>query len=439
MRARLVKGFSAQAFSQLVSIVIQLTSVPLFLSLWGKDLYGEWLLLTAIPTYFSMSDFGFGDAAGTEMTLLTARGDRAGALRVFQSAWLIISAASFSVCALALLTVQFLPITTWLHLSLISSGQARWVFCLMTLQIVLSQQGGLFAAVYRCEGNFAVGTLYANAERFGSFLLMAGAVVLGGNPVAVAAAGLSGWVIGNTFTFLDTRRRSGWLRYGWSEARWETIKKLSVPAVAYLGLPIGSALSLQGITLVIGTLFGPATTVLFITSRTLSRLAWQAINAVTNTIAVELSNAFGQSDIDRARKLHRQNFRVAIIMGVSLSGFMFFAGKTIFFYWTHNKITFNPSLFSLMAFDAILVALWTVSGNVTRSLNKHGMQVFYFACLSAFSIAMSFYTSRYYGINGILYASIVSNILMLCFVLYQALKYTNDTIGSFAKGVLQIK
>ena len=55
---RILHGLGANAYGQLVAIVIQLAGVPILLHAWGTQLYGEWLILAAIPTYLSMTDFG---------------------------------------------------------------------------------------------------------------------------------------------------------------------------------------------------------------------------------------------------------------------------------------------------------------------------------------------------------------------------------------------
>ena len=94
---RLVRAFAAQGFAQVTNLVIQFGQVPLFLNFWGTSLYGQWLILSTLPSYFSLSDLGFASAAGTEMNLRVSRGDREGALKVFQSAWVLVTAVSLLV------------------------------------------------------------------------------------------------------------------------------------------------------------------------------------------------------------------------------------------------------------------------------------------------------------------------------------------------------
>ena len=62
---RILHGLGANAYGQLVVIVIQLAGVPILLRAWGMQLYGEWLILAAIPTYLSMADLGFSQSAAT--------------------------------------------------------------------------------------------------------------------------------------------------------------------------------------------------------------------------------------------------------------------------------------------------------------------------------------------------------------------------------------
>src|SRR5437867_12754550 len=82
---RLLKGFGANLYGQAVVVVIQLAGVPILLHYWQAQLYGEWLILFAIPSYLSMTDLGFSQSAANDMTARVARGDKSGALTVFQS------------------------------------------------------------------------------------------------------------------------------------------------------------------------------------------------------------------------------------------------------------------------------------------------------------------------------------------------------------------
>src|SRR5271155_3693072 len=82
LQRRLIAGFGANTFSRLSTTLTQILSVPVFLTHWGTHLYGEWILLNAIPAYFGLSDVGFGSVAGNDMTMLAAAGNFGEALVV---------------------------------------------------------------------------------------------------------------------------------------------------------------------------------------------------------------------------------------------------------------------------------------------------------------------------------------------------------------------
>src|SRR5260370_24767798 len=85
VRGRLIRGFGATALGPVVTAIIQLGTVPLLLHAWGAAKYGDWLLLSAVPSYLGLSDMGFGTASRTDMTIPVASWCRSGPLRHCQS------------------------------------------------------------------------------------------------------------------------------------------------------------------------------------------------------------------------------------------------------------------------------------------------------------------------------------------------------------------
>jgi hypothetical protein len=57
---RLLRGLGANAYGQFVTVIVQLVGVPILLHAWGAQLYGEWLILFAIPAYLAMTDLSHG-------------------------------------------------------------------------------------------------------------------------------------------------------------------------------------------------------------------------------------------------------------------------------------------------------------------------------------------------------------------------------------------
>ena len=71
---RITHGTLANILSQILNVLGQLALVPVFLWLWGNQLYGEWLTLSAAVTYLAMLDFGTHNYLVNRLTQSNARG-----------------------------------------------------------------------------------------------------------------------------------------------------------------------------------------------------------------------------------------------------------------------------------------------------------------------------------------------------------------------------
>ena len=82
---RFLKNFTATSLGTLITICGQLFCIPLFLHVWSKQLYGEWLVLTAVPSLVQSLEGGLGVLAANRMTLASAAKDWRGANEIFQT------------------------------------------------------------------------------------------------------------------------------------------------------------------------------------------------------------------------------------------------------------------------------------------------------------------------------------------------------------------
>ena len=435
VRARLMKGFAAQGFAQVINLIIQLGSVPLYLLFWGPGLYGEWIQLSTIPSFFALSDLGFANAAGNEMTMRMGRGDREGALKVFQSAWVLVTGVSLVIVGAMLAAVHWLPLDAWLHHSRLSDQILVTVASILIFQVFFDLQTGLIANGYRCDGNFAVGTMVRNSQRLAEFAVAAVALLCGAHLVALALSVTLTRLVGNLLSMLNVRRLSPWLTYGWKHADLPTLKLIALPALSFMGFPLGYAMSLQGMVNVIGAILGPVAVVSFSTSRTLTRFVWQILNAITNTIWVELSTAFGANDLALARKLHRRACQAAMWLAVTASALLYFAGPLIYRHWAH-KVTFDPKLFGLLLIVVICNSLWSTSYAVQVATNRHQRLAVIFVIATGLSLLLASVLTRLMGLPGAALALLVIDIFMSLYVVRSSLAMVEDTLPEFVKFIL---
>lgn len=439
LRRRLIKGLSANAFGQVVNIGIQLTSVPIFLHFWGAGLYGNWLILSSIPAYLSMSDIGFGSVAGNEMTILTARQDYQAASKVFQSAWVFITSVCSVISLVVIALAYLLPFDDWFNLQPMPHNKVALVICLLALYTLVSQQGGLIDAAFRSDGRYAQGTTLANVVRFIEMALALMSVAVGGQLVAAALTLLIGRVMGLCWMWLMFRRGSQWLSLGYAQARWEAIQMMLRPAIAFMAFPMSQALIFQGMTLSVGAVLGPVAVVLFTTSRTVTRIVIQFITLINCAVWPEFSSAFGSGDLSLAKKLHQKAASVSLWLSVVVSIALVFIGPWLLNTWTNRQVALDITLFYLMLLLVTSNSIWQSSCVVLMAINKHGGLAKISLISSVLALAIAYLLLKLIGISGSPIALLAADILMGIYAIRKAIYVLKDTGADYLRGVFNLK
>src|SRR5258706_5867840 len=288
---RLLRGLGAMALSPIVTVFVQWVTVPVLLHVWGATKYGEWLLLSAIPNYLTFSDLGFGDASASDMSVRVAQKDREGALETFQSSWILVTCVSIVALLLASPAIWWMPWRGWLRLSSLSSLEAAKVILVLGAYVGVSLQYGVVESGYRSDGHFATGTFWILIQRLTETMAATAVAILGGSLLAVASTYFVVRCLGTVAYSILLCHLSPWIQFGICHASMRTIKRLVAPAARFMAFPVGYALSLQGLTILIGATLGPVAVVSFSTLRTVSRLILPATYLRQNDLFAGLSRA----------------------------------------------------------------------------------------------------------------------------------------------------
>jgi O-antigen/teichoic acid export membrane protein len=422
----------------LVTILAQIVSVPVFLHSWGPKLYGEWLILSAIPTYIAFSDVGFGNVAANDMTMRVASGDRDGALVTFQSTWLFVSITSLLVVLCFMGGAWMMPLGRWLNLSSTTPEDARLIVTLLCAYSLLCLQADLTTAGFRCEGNYALGMLVKNLLRLTEVLTVTVFVAAHARPIQAAATYLVMRAIGTPVMALLMMRKCAWLRYGLRYATRERTKSLAVPAVAFMAFPVGSALSLQGMVLVIAAVLGPIAVAIFSTMRTLTRFGFQLMEAFKNSVWPELSRAYGVQNWALARRLHRVACQASLWSSLGSAIFLFFAGNRIIEVWTHGRIVMDVAAFHWLLLVIVANSFWYTSSVVTVASNTHERVAAVYLAGTAASLLIARLLIPSFGISGAAMALLAIDLIVGWYVISSSLAALSESALDFYASMFRL-
>jgi O-antigen/teichoic acid export membrane protein len=435
-KRRLLLGFIVNWIGKLASTIIQLVQVPVFLHFWNTPLFGEWMVVTSIPNSLSFTNAGFGSVAGNEMTMMVARDDRENALRVFQSCWWLI----ILICATTVLiltgALYYLPAARLLKLSHISEYDTKWIIFYLGLSVLFGQIEQLLQSAYRSIGRYPYGSFLKNMFSLVAFLSMIASVALGGGPRITALVFASINVIITLIFCVLVRRDIPWIEYGWQHASFGEIRKLARPAIAFMGFPLGNALSLQGSLLAVGYALGPVSVVIFSVARTVSRVALQMVQMVNTTFEPEMSIAFGAGNYELTRTLLRRACQLALLVAVAIVLIMLTFGPWFLTHWTSGHVPPSRGLLSILLLVVVFYALWSTSATLMTSTNQHQRLATYYIIGTSLTCFFCYIFARAWGLYGAAASLLISETVMNLYVVPACLRIAHDTLPAFLSSLV---
>ncbi len=244
---RIGLGIGAQIYSQIVIIGVQLIMLPLLLRAWGPGLYSAWVVLTSIPIYLSLSDFGFTFVAKNEMTMMVAAGDKKAALSVFHSVFSILTISCLLILAGWSFFIGPIPLNALFHFgSALSEPSAKSVLTYGLYGVLISQFQSLISAGIRCESGFAYELVWVASARLLESVFVCTAALTGFDLVATSLVGTSVRFAVTGAMYMWMRRHSNWLFLGVRATSMSQIRHMIHPSLSYALVTLAQASIIQG-------------------------------------------------------------------------------------------------------------------------------------------------------------------------------------------------
>lgn len=437
LKAKLLRNLGANAYGQLITVGIQIFSIPIFIHYWGIELYGEWLILSAIPAYLSLSDIGFSSVAANDMTMRMAKGDRKGVLGVYQSIFVITCLSWILIGCLAVGAILSVPIDKIFSLSHISSADATIILVVFVIYMFLGAQGGVLSAGLRATDRYAYSTMVNNTMRLSEWFASILVLILGGSVLQVVCSAFIVKVLGSIALWFTLRKHTPWLSLGFSAATKSKIRELFKPAFAFMAFPVGTAVSLQGTVLVIGMLLGPTSVAIFTAYRTVARVLVQVIAMINYAIWPEISTAYGAGNLDLATRLHRKGSSFAFwiaVVGVLIIGSI---GEYFIGIWTRHSFQPNHFVLGFLLLTTFLNALWQTSCVVLMATNMHKTISVAFMASAMSGVAISLAIIPLVGIGGAGVALAIAEVPMMYLTISRGLSLLGDNWTEYVRNVLR--
>jgi O-antigen/teichoic acid export membrane protein len=434
---RLTSGTTANLLRQATSIFGQLAIVPILLTHWGNQLYGEWQILAAAVTYIALLDFGMQTYVVNRMNQAYSLERMREFTRILHSALWFTLSVSFAAILIILPVMIFAPLGTWFHLQVTSRGAASLIAAFLAFQSCCSLPAGVMAGIYRAVGEYAREVSIANGYRVSVLVLTAAIALSGGGLVLVAVMQAVALVAVTLFQYQDLRRRHPDIYIGISERDLKLAWSFVGPSSLFLLMQVSLALAFQGGTLLTGAIMGAASVAIFVTLRTLVNAISQATGAFSGTLWPEFTSLEARGDYETLRAAHRLASKFLLAFTCSAAVFLHFTARDVVAWWTNSRIVYDPRLMDAFLLLQITEGWYIISQMLLVSSNRHQTIAFCRVLSGALGFALGYFLGRRMGAAGVVLGFLLAD-LMTCgwFIPWSACRMLGQGFSRFANEVL---
>jgi O-antigen/teichoic acid export membrane protein len=394
---RFLRNLSANSVGIFINLFSQLFSIPLFLHNWNKELYGEWIVLTAVPNLLWSLEGGLGILAASRMTLAAAVHDWKAANEIFQTTLLGQILVSTVLFGGALVFASTVNIAAFFGFHSMSASDAALILVVMISYMLLGLILSVYRAAYRASELEPRGSMLSNFWRATDLAIIIFVLSYHGKPVQLAECMLVGILVWIVIGYIDVRYKCSNVRFGFTFISWMRFKEIVIHGLPLLVGQLTSALYMQGFPLVVNRSLGPAAVVMLTTIRTVSRIGLLPIQTIAFSSSPQLSRSFGSQN----RLLFSQLLKI-IACACIWSSLASTVGLTIFGPWLMSKWTggrLNVDHITLFLFTLSISfqGVWSCCAVILGSCNKHHLFYYFSFCITIVSLGAALFATKLFG------------------------------------------
>lgn len=363
-------GSASIVLDKVVISIVQLLLVPVLAHSWGLTLYGIWAMISTIPIFLAMGDFGIVTSAWARMTMFVSRGEPERARTVLHTAWVVATGICVLILALLGVTLWLLPDGALPVTERFSADDARLTIILLMIYGLSTIIFRLNTAIFRASGNFSL-SIWCNTVSYGleNFALIA-AILNEAGPVVGAAilVVMRTFAIGIVFALSFTRFPQ--LAPGFSAASRVEWHEMWRPALAASMFNLGLMTFLQASVAVLGAVAGAAAVPAFVAVRTISRIGLQISLVIAQPAAQEFANKMANGENFKGGRYFGLVLGSSIFLATGMGLGLVLLGKPVIKLWTGGVIEPGYGLLVFLALSSFAGGVWNPLLNLVLAVNR---------------------------------------------------------------------
>lgn len=411
---RIYKGLGANLYGQGINVSIQLVSVTVLISIWGVEKYGEWLVISALPMYLTISDFGVISAAGNKVAILFDQARVKLAVRIYRFSFSFVLIVVIIIGAMLIGFITLIGVDL-LNIKYFDASEMLVLVSLLMLHVFFVMLSNVISIQYRAYKKMPLAVFKLNTVRlieWGGGLLV---VSMFSEVLFLVVTLLVVRLAFLIFILIFSYKFFGEFRFNLTYFKFDNkvFKLMLKPSIATMAFPLGLALSIQGMTILVSVLFGGGAVAVFNVYRTLSRVLVQLVTSINQAFWPELSYAYASNNSILIKKLiQRMKWPVFFIAVPGLIILYVFSPEIIGF-WVGSEFVENDIILIGLLAVAFIHLLWQRYWVFLMAVNLHVCFSKVFLVSNIVCQIIAWPLSIYFGFYGVILALITSEFICL--------------------------
>jgi O-antigen/teichoic acid export membrane protein len=387
--------------------------VPLFLKAWGAEVYGEWLLLTSVVAYLSLTDLGGQLYIVNRLTQAHAQGDFRLFRKILHTGLGLFLILPLLVFAGFVAIILFFPPGTLLQITVTGRLTVFLVLAILAFQFVFSLPQGILLGVYRSVGLLPRGVMLANTMQLATLILTALGLWLGAGLAAIACLQLLPFLAIALVAVQDLNRRFPQFQLlSLKEADLSFGLTFIKPSLHFFGIQLAQVFFIQGTVLVVGVLLGSVQVVVFSTMRTIINLMRSFFEQISHAAWPELTRLDSQSDKEKFFLLFRAIFRSTLVATVIFITIFHFWGENIYYFWLKKTVTYQQPVMDLFLIYMAQFLIWLTCSHPLMATNRHRTLAKMLLISSFLGVGLAYWGGQRLGLPGVILGMTVGDLLL---------------------------
>lgn len=420
-------------------LMFQIISIPLFLAAWGEELYGEWLVISAMVALLSSADIGTTLALTNSIGSDTAKNNyRSGQRKLCAACTLqllifLIATPAVGISITCLKSIPFVP------LNVLAGEPGKQVLFLLAIYTLINTFAAVLTALYQGENNYSAGVRHLAYAKLFEYTGTLVALVVNVEPVQLAFVMMLSRAAGLSAIAIYTQKKFNRLRLGVSLRSLKVLSAAVKSGISFSSLTLGVALFTHGFPVILNQAIGSKAVVEFSITRAACRVIIQVFSVLYASIWPEITRLIAKLEFQKVVRLNRTITAATVWLASIFVVIMLLVGPKLIELWSHGAVVPSRYIISGFLVHVALGAIWTPCSIIISATNNHQVYSRCFLAASLASLPIAYLLSSTIGYGGAGIALATVDLVVLPYVLRYTLSMIGDTPLEFLRSLFRPK